>query len=184
MRSFKRICCTSLVIVMENKTNHCIFSVGENLDVYRATLGHKVFQNHSLKPFLHFSIGSWQQRFCTTDPWRANPDLDLVLKNQFCTNYVQIGFRLVTAFGRIRRRMSFTILDLASSDVLPPSSMWVKYSFKTRPMCKFLPFWNSDKTRWGNSHRLQIQLGLSSSLVQGDLNLSSTFFCTAWNLYT
>ena len=73
---FKRICC-SLVILMENKTNLCIFSVGENLDVYRATLGHKVFQNHSLRPFVRFSIGSWQYRVCTTDPWCVNPDLDL-----------------------------------------------------------------------------------------------------------
>ena len=51
-------------------------------------------------------------------------------------------------------------------------------------MCYFQLFWNSDKTRWRNSYRLQIQLGHSSSLVQGDFMSTNVLrFIMHWNLY-
>ena len=66
----------------ENETNFCIFSAGENLDVYRATLGHKVCQYHSSN-FLTVSV-SWMSEL--NDLNLSESSLTTLILDKLCWN--------------------------------------------------------------------------------------------------
>ena len=138
-----------------------LFSAGESLEVYRATLGHKVFQNYQLEIFANFSLTTLQLEnlsqpyitpFQACHSFRPNSETDVFYHPRF---------------GLIR---CIATLQHVSRGYLWYDDLVILFDL--------ILMWISDKERWRDSHRLQIQLGVSPSMVQGNLCLTWGFKLT------
>ena len=128
-----------------------LFSAGESLEVYRATLGHKVFRNYHLDIFANFSLITLHLEnlsqpditpFQACHSFRPNSETDVFYHPRF---------------GLIR--------CIATLQHVSRGTWW--YSLTQ--------LWISDKEGWRNFDWLQIQLGISPSMVQGNFCLTLGF---------